>query len=243
MWATDGFAGDSLKILKSLKDGRANFQVLLFSATFSDSVRATAEKLVGAGANKVFVPREALSLDVIKQYRVEVPSPDLKLNVLRTILDACDKLGQSIIFVRSRNEVRKLHDALQAAGNVCTSISGGATHEDRDRVIREFRAGTTKILIATDVLSRGFDHASVTLVVNYDPPITRANKPAFETYMHRIGRSGRFGRKGAAFNLVCGGEERRVVDAIAAHFNHPIPSVPYDREEAFDEVVKQAGLA
>jgi ATP-dependent RNA helicase DDX19/DBP5 len=121
--------------------------------------------------------------------------------------------------------------------------------EARDRVVEEFRSGTTKILIATDVLARGFDvtqvppaggslhplhngvtsapclHSSmhvfstahhltrccflcqVTLVVNYDVPVERdSRKPAFETYLHRIGRSGRFGRRGAAFNLVNGAQ-------------------------------------
>ncbi len=244
MWSADGFASDSLKILKYIRDGRATFQVLLFSATFSDTVRKFAEKLVGPTANKVFVPREVLSLDVIKQYRVECPNTAAKESVLKDmIFPAAEKLGQSIIFVKTRERARKLHETLERDGHKCTSISGAATHEDRDRVIREFRAGNTKILIATDVLSRGFDHAAVTLVVNFDPPVTQQGAPAFETYMHRIGRSGRFGRKGAAFNLVGDAEERRVVDAIATHFNHEIPAVPYNDEERFEQVLKDAGLA
>ena len=242
MWSQDGFATDSLKILKYIKSGGADFQVLLFSATFSDTVRRHAEKLVGPRANKVFVPREALSLDVIKQYRVECPSQAAKEGVLAKIFPACERLGQSIVFVRTRDKARRLHEALEPLGFVCTSISGGASHADRDRVIKEFRAGTTKILISTDVLSRGFDHAAVTLVINFDPPVTQAGAPAFETYMHRIGRSGRFGRKGAAFNLVCGDEERRVVDAIATHFAHDIPPVPFDDVDRFEEVLKAAGL-
>ena len=82
-------------------------------------------------------------------------------------------------------------------------------HAERDRVVREFRDGTTKILISTDVLSRGFDVSQVTLVVNYDVPVERDQRtPNYETYLHRIGRSGRFGRKGAAFNLVAGPQVR-----------------------------------
>ncbi len=245
MWSKDGFATDSLKILKTLRDGGASFQVLLFSATFSDTVRAFAEKVVGAQANKLFLKAEELSLDVIKQYRVECPNTLAKESVLtKMIFPAAEKLGQSIIFVRSRARAKQLHDTLEAGGYKCTSISGQATHEERDKVIREFRAGTTKVLISTDVLSRGFDHAAVTLVVNFDPPMTQTgNQPAYETYMHRIGRSGRFGRPGAAFNLVCGEEEKRTVDAISAHFAHAIPPVPYNDEEAFEEVLKKAGLA
>jgi ATP-dependent RNA helicase DDX19/DBP5 len=243
MWAAEGFAADSLKILKCIRDGKGNFQVLLFSATFSDKVRAFAEKLVGPQANKVFVPREVLSLDVIKQYRVACPTVAAKEAVLKDLIfPNCEKLGQTIIFVRSREMVRRLHDTLERDGHKCTSISGSKTGEERDAVIREFRAGSTKILISTDVLSRGFDHAAVTLVVNFDPPVTRSNTPGFETYMHRIGRSGRFGRKGAAFNLVATEEERRVVDAIGAHFQHDIPPVTYNDEDAFQAALKQAGL-
>ena len=115
--------------------------------------------------------------------------------------------------------------------------------EARDRVVREFRDGTTKILISTDVLSRGFDVTQVTLVVNYDVPTERdVTIPAYETYLHRIGRSGRFGRKGAAFNLVTGEAENRILNQIADYFKHEIPEVPWDDDEKFEEVLKAAGL-
>lgn len=152
------------------------------------------------------------------------------------IFPATDKLGQCIIFVRSREAARHLHDRMKGAGYTCTSIQGDMQHEDRDRVVQEFREGKTRILIATDVLSRGFDHSNVTLVINYHPPLARDNvRPAFETYMHRIGRSGRFGRKGAAFNLTGDDRERRHVELIAQHFNHPIQGVQWDDEEAFEK--------
>eukprot|EP00887_Chlorella_sp_A99_P004464 scaffold30.g4464.t1 len=103
--------------------------------------------------------------------------------------------------------------------------------------------GTTKILISTDVLSRGFDVSQVTLVINFDVPTERdLRTPAFETYLHRIGRSGRFGRKGAAFNLITGTAERRVIDEISAYFKHDIPEVPFDDEDRFVDVLRKAGL-
>lgn len=153
------------------------------------------------------------------------------------IFPATDKLGQCIIFVRSREAARHLHDRMKGAGFTCTSIQGDMQHEDRDRVVQEFREGKTRILISTDVLARGFDVSNVTLVINYHPPLARDNvRPAFETYMHRIGRSGRFGRKGAAFNLMCDARERAHVEQIAGHFNHPIQAVQWDDEEAFEKV-------
>ena len=111
---------------------------------------------------QVFVRKEDLSLDVIKQYRVLCPTEQSKEDVLKDrILPACDKLGQTIVFCRTRKGASSLHHGLLGAGWKCTSISGDMRHEDRDRVIDEFRKGVTKILIATDVLSRGFDQSTV----------------------------------------------------------------------------------
>ena len=244
MWAE--FAAECLKILKAVvAAAKAHPQVLLFSATFSDHVAALAARLVGSDANKILLPAAQLSLDVIKQYRVECPRQQDKDTVLADmILAAAEKLGQTIVFVKTRASAHRLHRMLAEAGHTCTSIAGDLAHERRDAVIAEFRSGVTKILIATDVLARGFDHGNVTLVVNYDPP-TEGNSeaPAFETYMHRIGRSGRFGRKGAAFNLVSGPRERAVLDAIAAYFSREIPTVAHTDADAFEEALRKAGLA
>jgi ATP-dependent RNA helicase DDX19/DBP5 len=136
-------------------------------------------------------------------------------------------LGQSIIFARTKNSASELHRKLAEDGFKCTSIQGGLSHEERDQVIKEFRSGLTKILIATDVLARGFDQAQVTLVVNYDIPTKSAepHDPDYELYLHRIGRSGRFGRKGAAFNLIANDRDERNVNLIEQHFNRVIPEV------------------
>lgn len=112
--------------------------------------------------NYIFVDKEQLSLDVIRQYQIVLPDARSKIDVLKDrIFPAAEKLGQSIIFVRTRGSASELHKRLEADGYRCTSIQGGLTHEERDRVIKEFRAGETKILIATDVLARGFDQAQV----------------------------------------------------------------------------------
>lgn len=245
MLKTDAFASDSVRMITAVRQavGGAGPQILLFSATFNDKVKAFAMKVV-PGANQVFVPREDLSLDVIRQYRVVCPHPLDKVKVLKDmIFPQCEKLGQTIIFVRTRDTARALHAAMEADGHKCTSIEGGMDKDARDRVVREFRAGATKVLISTDVLSRGFDVTQVTLVVNYDVPTERDYQtPAFETYLHRIGRSGRFGRKGAAFNLVTGQAEAAVLDQIADYFKHDIPAVALNDEDAFVAVLKDAGL-
>lgn len=112
-----------------------------------------------------------------------------------------------------------------------------------DFCVQEFRDSVTRILISTDVLSRGFDVSDVSLVVNYDVPIEHDTfEPAYETYLHRIGRSGRFGRRGCAFNIVFGDQESEIIDKISNYFEREITSVPYDDEARFVEVLKEAGL-
>ena len=83
----------------------------------------------------------------------------------------------------------------------------------------------------------------VSLVVNFNPPVELDHRSAaFDTYLHRIGRSGRFGRKGAAFNLVTGVTENAVIDELADYFKIEIPDVPWDDDEKFQDVLKEAGL-
>jgi ATP-dependent RNA helicase DDX19/DBP5 len=143
-------------------------QVLLFSATFSEKVKAFAMRTVPR-ANHIFVGEKDLSLDKIQQYQIHCPDVRSKIDVLKDrIFPAAEKLGQSIIFVRTRGSASELHKRLEADGYKCTSIQGGLTHEERDRVIKEFRAGVTKILIATDVLARGFDLAQVCPILVVD---------------------------------------------------------------------------
>ena len=82
-----------------------------------------------------------------------------------------------------------------------------------------FRRGESNVLITTNVLARGVDVDNVCLVVNYDPPVDKRGEPDFETYLHRIGRTGRFGRKGTAINLICDQKSIEVLAAIEAHFS------------------------
>lgn len=245
MLAQDGFQDDSLRIIKDIQKNRDDCQILLFSATYDENVKQFTTRVISK-ANQVFVKKEELSLDVIKQYLVKCPDQLAKVEVLKDrIFPFAEKLGQSIIFVRTRDNASMLHSKLEAEGYKCTSIQGGLKLEDRDRVIKEFRTGLTKILISTDVLARGFDQAQVTLVVNFDLPVKHSPPfdPDYEVYLHRIGRSGRFGRKGAAFNFLCNERDERTMGKIERYFQRQVPEVPWDSEDAFEAVLKDAGLA
>ncbi|GAX80515.1 hypothetical protein CEUSTIGMA_g7953.t1 [Chlamydomonas eustigma] len=241
MLKADGFADDSVRLIKEIRKRNPKVQLLLFSATFNDSVKRFAMQIAPT-ANQLFVAKEELSLDVIAQYNVRCPNRDAKVRVLKEmIFPNCERLGQTIIFVRSRDQAKDLHSAMEKDGYKCTSIQGGMEGSDRDRVVQEFRDGITKILISTDVLSRGFDVSQVTLVVNYDLPVERDQRtPQYETYLHRIGRSGRFGRKGVAFNLVSGFEDEKVVEAISAYFHKKIEEVQWDDEDKFIDVLQKS---
>ncbi|XRB17519.1 DEAD-box ATP-dependent RNA helicase 38 [Pseudoscourfieldia marina] len=253
MLDANNFKDMSLRIIKAIEDkknkakGAPPLQILLFSATFSDVVKEFTSRVVGNDAHRIWLPASKLSLDVIKQYRVVCPREEDKVDVLKErIFPLAERLGQCIIFVRTRPAARHLHNELANEGHKCTSIHGDQSFQERDQVVKEFRDGTTKILIATNVMARGFDVSTVTLVVNYEPPTVNGDgqTPDPETYMHRIGRSGRFGRKGAAFNLVT--EHTKQVDvlgAISGHFQREVKDVPFDDDDAFEEVLKEAGLA
>jgi ATP-dependent RNA helicase DDX19/DBP5 len=195
--------------------------VLLFSATFNDKVKDFVTGVIKDG-NQIFVKKEDLTLEKVKQYKVRVPDEAAKIEVIRDkILEFGQKVGQVIIFVRTRISTKNVHNALTKEDYVCSSIQGSLDQSEREKVIQEFKDGYTKVLISTDVLARGFDQAQVlfappytyvqmmfllltffllkvNLVINYDMPIkfNTRDEPDYEVYLHRIGRAGRFGRKG-----------------------------------------------
>ncbi|KAJ3315534.1 RNA helicase required for poly(A+) mRNA export, partial [Gonapodya sp. JEL0774] len=122
-----------------------------------------------------------------------------------------------------------------------TALHGQLTPEDRDKVIDDFRAGKAKVLISTNVLSRGIDVLQVTVVINYDLPVLDGRGAADpETYLHRIGRTGRFGRTGVSINFVHDQKSQRVNDEIAKYFSVQITPVPTDDFEQVEKILKKA---
>jgi len=198
MLAEDGFRSDSERMMRDIQRSAGGCQVLLFSATFNERVKDFVTKVIKDG-NQIFVKKEELTLEKVKQYKVQVPDEAAKIEVIRDkIFEFGQKVGQVIIFVRTKQSTKNVHNALTREDYVCSSIQGSLDQAEREKIIQEFKDGFTKVLISTDVLARGFDQAQVNLVINYDMPIkfgTR-DEPDYEVYLHRIGRAGRFGRKG-----------------------------------------------
>ncbi|KAA3481999.1 DEAD-box ATP-dependent RNA helicase 38-like protein [Gossypium australe] len=246
MLAEDGFKADSVHIMDKIRCVNPQCQVLFFSATFNVTVKEFAAKIVKGNHNQLFVKKEELSLQSVKQYKVNCPDELAKVMVIKDrILEFGERVGQTIIFVRTRNSAMTLHRTLVEIGYDVTTIQGALKQEDRDKIVKEFKDGLTQVLISTDLLARGFDQDQVNLVINYDLPVkhNHPTEPDCEVYMHRIGRAGRFGRKGAVFNLLCGDADEMIMTKIKTHFGTEIEEVPdWRNEEDFVVALRSAGL-
>ena len=147
--------------MKEIQRNSPSCQVLLFSATFNETVKAFVGRAV-RDANQLYVRKEELTLEMVKQYKVQCPDELAKTEVIKNkIFEFGERVGQTIIFVRTRNSARLLHKSLLDEGYECTSIQGAIEQADRDKIIKEFKDGLTKVLITTDLLARGFDQAQV----------------------------------------------------------------------------------
>ncbi|GMH22003.1 hypothetical protein Nepgr_023846 [Nepenthes gracilis] len=172
-------------------------QVLLFSATFNDTVKNFVTRTI-PDYNQLFLKKEELSLEALAKVHV----------IKDKILDLGEKVGQTIIFVRTRESASMLHKALMDFGFEVTTIQGARTTEERDKIVKEFKDGLTHI----------------NLVVNYELPVKHYswNEPDYEVYLHRVGRAGRFGHRGAVLNLLCGDREQMLMEKIEQCFKTTI---------------------
>jgi len=224
-----GLGDQTIKVKKNLPP---TCQYLLFSATFKDSVHAFANRVVPQPVVNIRLKRKDLTWDTIQQLYIDCKSQEKKFQVLSDIYGYLS-VGQSIIFVHTRKTATELHQRMTAAGHTVSLLHGGEdmTSADRDKVIDDYRSGKTKVLITTNVLARGIDILQVMLVINYDLPLDEKNQPDPSTYLHRIGRSGRFGRRGIAVNFVHDDETKRQVQQLASYFGREIKEFPAEKIE------------
>jgi len=233
---TEGMGDQTIQIRRKLPE---KTQILLFSATFPDQVRKFAVAMA-PNAAKIIVKREELTLEGIKQFYMETESHFNKFQIL-TDLYGILKIGQSIVFVQTRETAKNLCAQMREKGYGVSLLHGAEMPpEERDKVMEDFKTGKTTVLVSTNVLARGIDVLQVTLVVNYDIPMTYDRKPDPTTYIHRIGRSGRFGRKGVAINFVHDDNSKRALGEIADHFGAKISQLPTDDYEEVELLIKKA---
>jgi len=186
-----GFIHDIKRVLALLPKRRQN---LLFSATFSDDIRALAAKLLHSPAMIDVAPRNA-TVDVIEQV-VHPVDRDRKRELLSSLISRND-WHQVLVFTRTKHGANKLAEQLNDDGIRALAIHGNKSQSARTRALAEFKSGDLPVLVATDIAARGIDIDQLPHVVNYDLP----NVP--EDYVHRIGRTGRAGAAGEAVSLVC----------------------------------------
>lgn len=171
-----------------------SIQVVLCSATMPADALEITERFMNKPV-QILVKRKELTLEGIRQFYIDVEKDTWKLETLCDLYDTLN-ITQAVIFCNTRRKVDDLTEAMRARQFTVSSTHGEISQQERNVILEEFRTGSSRILITTDLLARGIDVQQVSLVINYDLP----RDP--ECYLHRIGRSGRFGRKGVAINFV-----------------------------------------
>ena len=197
-------------------------QVCLFSATMPEQALEISRKFM-ENPIKILVEKKDVSLQGIKQYYYQVEHENWKI---ATLFDLYDKLSisQSIIFANSKRKVDYIKTQLENENYDVYCLHAEMTQQERNIIMNDFRTGKIRILITTDIIARGIDIQQVSIVINYDIPKFR------EVYIHRIGRSGRYGRKGIALNFVTQ-EENHILTDICNFYNIEAEPMPADIKE------------
>ncbi|KAM8864025.1 ATP-dependent RNA helicase DDX19A [Spinachia spinachia] len=232
MIATQGHRDQSIRIHRQLPK---ECQMLLFSATFEDSVWRFAEHVV-PDPNIIRLKREEETLDTIKQFYVICREKEDKFTSLCNLYGSLT-IAQAMIFCHTRKMAAWLAENLSLEGHQVALLSGEMTVEQRAAVIDRFRNGMEKVLVTTNVCSRGIDVEQVSLVVNFDLPVGLDGKADNETYLHRIGRTGRFGRRGFAVNMVDGKHSMDVIHQIEMHFNRTVTELDTSNLEEMESLI------
>lgn len=197
-------------------------QISVYSATMPNDIIFLTDKFM-KDPIKILIKKESLTLEGIKQFYIALNNEQDKY---MTLMDLYESLfiSQSIIYCSSKKKVTWLSDQLNNQGYSVSSIHGDIVQKERDEIMINFRKNTTRVLITTDLLSRGIDIQQVSLVINYDLPRDK------QSYIHRIGRTGRYGRKGVAINLLATENDMKNLYDIQKYYNTQINEMPANIE-------------
>ncbi|ETI20446.1 hypothetical protein G647_08481 [Cladophialophora carrionii CBS 160.54] len=216
-------------------------QIVLFSATFPDNVVLYAQTFA-PNANQMTLQHKDLTVEGIKQIYLDCDSDQAKYDVLVKFYGLMT-IGSSIIFVKTRETALNIEQRMSAEGHKVASLTGGYEGTQRDLIIDSFRMGHAKVLITTNVLARGIDVQSVSMVVNYDVPDKFIGGGKYvadpQTYLHRIGRTGRFGRVGVAVTFISNRQDWEKLMEIQKYFNTTMTKVTTDDWDELEEQVSR----
>ena len=209
-----GFLDNIRQMFFSFND---NIQVAIFSATLPDEIIELTDKFM-KNPVKITMEAEKLNLEGIQQYFVAVNDDQEKFETLKDLFSKLT-INQSIIYVNSVNRVVDLHSAMQKEECNTCCIHSSMTSEERHEALSEFKAGRYRVLISSNVTARGIDVQQVSIVINFDIP------KCVHNYLHRIGRSGRWGRKGVAINFITR-DDISTLKRIESHYKTNIHELP-----------------
>lgn len=196
-----------------------DMQVVLFSATMPTEALELTTKFMHTPAT-ILVKKEELTLDGIKQFYIDVGQEEFKLDTLCDLYETL-AITQAIIYCNTRRKVDWLVENMQKRDFTVSATHGEMEMKDRELILKEFRSGASRVLITTDLLARGIDVQQVSLVINYDLPTNREN------YIHRIGRGGRFGRKGVSINFLTSADVPYMTE-IEKFYDTSVEEMPAD---------------
>ena len=212
---SSGFVNQIHDIFRYFRD--IDVSVALFSATMPNEFFTITERIM-RNPKKILVKKDELTLEGIKQFYVNVERNEYKFDVLCDLYDVIS-VAQSIIYCNSKRMVNDIAYKLRNKNFTVASIHSDMQQNERNQIIKDFRNGDSRILLSTDLLSRGIDVQQVSIVINYDIPFS------IDNYIHRIGRSGRFGRKGVAINLITFTDISKLHD-IEKYYSTQIEELP-----------------
>ena len=221
-----GFAEDVEKILEGTPDSK---QVALFSATMPNSIRKIAQQYLNDPSEVRVKAKTTTSANISQRYMQVMHSH--KLDAMTRVLEV-ENYDGIIVFVRTKKETEEVADKLKARGFAAAAINGDIPQQLRERTVDALRDGRIDILVATDVAARGLDVERISLVVNYDIPHDT------ESYVHRIGRTGRAGREGAAILFVTP-REKYMLRQIEKATRQKVEPMHMPTAEAVNETRKQ----
>ena len=209
-----GFLESMYNIIKATPQSS---QILLFSATMPEEILELSKKFMN-DPEQILVNNEELTLEGIQQFYIKLDNYSWKFDVLIDLYSIIN-LSQCIIYVNSKNALHNLSEKLRENDYSISCIHGELSTADRKQQMEDFKSGKSRIMLSTDLLARGIDIQQLSLVINFDLPYNK------ETYIHRIGRSGRYGRKGVSINLVLT-KEMEDLELIKTHYNTKIEEMP-----------------
>ncbi|KAL2257443.1 hypothetical protein VTK26DRAFT_167 [Humicola hyalothermophila] len=213
-------------------------QILLFSATFPDKVMTYARKYA-PNAHEIKLKHQDLTVKGISQMYMDCPDESQKYDILCKLYGLMT-IGSSVIFVKTRESANEIQRRMEADGHKVSALHGAYEGQNRDALLDDFRSGRSKVLITTNVLARGIDVSSVSMVINYDIPMKGFGdrEPDCETYLHRIGRTGRFGRVGVSISFVYDKKSFNALSYIAEYYGIDLIQLSPDDWDATEKKVQ-----